>query len=232
MNLGIRATQRAPADDCARSARNGAALLRGRPFAVANQAAVHLAVAVAYFATAKLGLATAFINGNVTAVWVPSGLATAAILVGGLRFAPALWLAAFAVTIHTGVSAAAGAGIATGNILEYILVWLAMRPLLRHRHLTLERVAEVLSLAAAAALAPSVAALIGTASLCLAGIALWEAYWATVTTYWLGDAAGILMVAPFLIGWRAVARASAACPSWRRPAQVRRLSLGSFSVTR
>lgn len=96
---------------------------------------------------------------------------------------------------------AVAAGIATGNTAEYVLVWLMMCTLLPGQAVRLERVSEVLALTAAAALAPSVAALTGTLSLCLGGVAPWDAFAGVVTTYWLGDSAGILMVAPFLLTW-------------------------------
>ncbi|WP_404378525.1 MASE1 domain-containing protein [Caenispirillum salinarum] len=167
---------------------------------------LHIGLAGLYFATAKLGLAMAFVGGNVSAVWIPSGLATAALVIGGLRFAPAMWAGAFAATLHTGVSVAVAAGIATGNTAEYVLAWAVLRTALSGRPVTLARVPEILVLTAAAVLAPSVAALVGTASLCLGGVAPWEAFPSIVTTYWLGDSAGILMVAPFIIAWTRAGR--------------------------
>lgn len=161
---------------------------------------VSLAVAVAYFASAKLGLAMSFVGGNVSAVWIPSGLGVAALLLGGLRLAPALWLGALAATAATGAPVLVAAGIATGNTTEYILAALLLRHLWPDG-LRLERVTEVLGLTAAAVVFPAVAAVVGTASLCAGGVAPWAIFGDIVTTWWLGDSAGILLVTPFLLAW-------------------------------
>lgn len=163
--------------------------------------ALHAALVLAYFAAAKLGLSMAFVSGNVSAVWVPSGLATATLILGGVRFAPAMWIGSFAATAHTGVTLPVAAGIATGNLLEYLLVWAFLTRVFNGRPITLDRVSELLALAVASALAPSVAALAGSAALCLGGAAPWSVYWDIVATYWIGDATGILLIAPAIIGW-------------------------------
>ena len=51
-----------------------------------NYLAGLLGVAVLYVATAKLGFLLAIHPGNVTAVWPPSGIALAALLIGGQPF--------------------------------------------------------------------------------------------------------------------------------------------------
>ncbi len=54
-----------------------------------------LGVALLYLATAKLGFLTAIHPGNVTAVWPPSGIALAALLIWGNRLWPGIWLGSF-----------------------------------------------------------------------------------------------------------------------------------------
>ncbi|HEY7999073.1 MAG TPA: MASE1 domain-containing protein, partial [Pseudolabrys sp.] len=44
-----------------------------------------LAVAVAYFVLAKLGLRLASVNPSASPIWPPTGLALAAVLLAGLR---------------------------------------------------------------------------------------------------------------------------------------------------
>src|SRR5690349_16877419 len=46
-------------------------------------------VAVAYFLLAKLGLQLASINPSASPIWAPTGLAFAAVILGGVRFFPA-----------------------------------------------------------------------------------------------------------------------------------------------
>ena len=63
-------------------------------------------VAVAYYVSARLGLELALVHGQVTPVWPPTGIALVAILVFGVRVWPAVAVAAFAVNLPIGPTAA------------------------------------------------------------------------------------------------------------------------------
>ena len=54
-------------------------------------------VAVVYCATARLGLSLAFQTKQVTAVWPPTGIALAALLMFGFRAWPAIAVGAFVI---------------------------------------------------------------------------------------------------------------------------------------
>src|SRR5918911_2332252 len=86
------------------------------------------ALAAVYFAAAKAGLLLATVGAQVTLVWPPTGLALAALLLGGPRLWPGIALGATVVNASTGVSLATACGIGTGNTLEA----LAAIALLRH----------------------------------------------------------------------------------------------------
>ena len=64
-------------------------------------------IAMLYTLTGKLGFILAIPPGNVTSVWIPSGIALAAILLRGQRVWPGVWLGSFLVNswffaeIHT-----------------------------------------------------------------------------------------------------------------------------------
>jgi integral membrane sensor domain MASE1 len=84
-----------------------------------------LALAAVYFGAAKFGLALAFVNASATAVWPPTGIALAALLLWGYRLWPGIFLGAFLVNITTQGTLLTTLGIATGNTLEALLgVWL------------------------------------------------------------------------------------------------------------
>lgn len=163
-------------------------------------AVLAVVVGVAYVLAAELGFAMSFVGGNVSAVWLPSGLGVAALMLGGARLAPVLWLGAFVATAGTGAPLAAAAGIATGNMLEYLAAWLLLRRL-AGPEVGFDRVTDVLALVAAAAVTPAASALLGTVSLGLGGVAPWSLYWAIVETWWLGDTAGMLLVTPAIVAW-------------------------------
>src|SRR3989449_11514773 len=79
------------------------------------------AVAAAYFCAGKFGLSLAFVYASASAVWPPTGIALAALLLWGYRLWPGIFLGAFLVNITTQGSLATTLGIATGNTLEALL---------------------------------------------------------------------------------------------------------------
>ena len=167
-----------------------------------------LLVAGAYFATAKLGLALAFEHESITAVWPPTGIALAALVIWGYRMWPGVALGAALANTFTGdVPAGTVVGITVGNTLEalvgaYLLVEVAgFRP-------ALDRVRDVLALAVlAAGISTAVSATIGVLSLWagneIDGAGDLPSAW---RVWWLGDMGGDLLVAPFLLVLAAGAR--------------------------
>src|SRR5215475_3361813 len=79
------------------------------------------ALSVTYLAAAELGLSIAYVHTNVSAVWPPTGIAIASLLLFGRRFWPAIFVGALAANLLTEVSAATAFGIAVGNTLEAVL---------------------------------------------------------------------------------------------------------------
>ena len=72
-------------------------------------------LAALYLAAAKLGLRLAFVNPSATAVWPPTGITLAALLVLGPRVWPGIALGAFVANATTAGSLATSAGIAAGK---------------------------------------------------------------------------------------------------------------------
>jgi diguanylate cyclase (GGDEF)-like protein/PAS domain S-box-containing protein len=157
-------------------------------------------VAVAYYGAAKLGLATGFLKGNVTAVWPPTGLALAVLVLYGVGLWPAVALGALLVNGLSGpVPVIAACGMAAGNTLEAVLGAYLLRRCVGFRP-SLLRVRDVLGLAGlAAGLSTLVSATVGVASLWAAGIVPSHAVMTTGRVWWGGDALGDLVVAPALL---------------------------------
>src|ERR1044071_7948654 len=80
-----------------------------------------VALAAAYFVAGKLGLAFAFVNPSVSAVWAPTGIALAAFVLFGYGVWPAIFLSAFLVNLTTTGSVASSVGIGVGNTLEGVV---------------------------------------------------------------------------------------------------------------
>src|SRR3954469_4944830 len=109
-----------------------------------GHAAQIVLLAAVYFAAAKLGLQLASAHPSITAVWPPTGIALAALVVWGYRFWPGVALGALLANATTDVPALTPLGITVGNTLEALagaalLARFDFRP-------SLERVRDVLAL--------------------------------------------------------------------------------------
>src|SRR5881392_3760655 len=154
-----------------------------------------------YVLAGKFGLSLAFVHASASAVWPPTGIALAATLLLGYRVWPALFLGAFLVNVTTAGSVWTSLGIAGGNTLEGLLGAFLVQRFANGRRV-FDRARDILTFAALAGLgSTAVCATIGVTSLSLGGYASWERFGAIWLTWWLGDAAGALVVAPVLILW-------------------------------
>jgi PAS domain S-box-containing protein len=161
------------------------------------------AVAILYFVAGKIGLSLAIIHPSASAIWAPSGIALAALLLMGARAWPAIFAAAFLVNEITAGSLATSLAIAAGNTLEAV-VGAALVTRFAHGRRCFERVGDIFRFATLAGLcSTTVSATIGVTSLSLAGFASWSNYGSIWLTWWLGDATGILVIGPPLILWAA-----------------------------
>jgi integral membrane sensor domain MASE1 len=169
-----------------------------------------LSLTALYVVTARLGLSVALPPGDkATAVWPPSGIALAALLLG-YRLWPGIWLGAFLanfwdffspdnefpLTTHFLVSA----GIALGSTLQPVLGAYLLRRWLG-RQSPLEGARQVLRFIVAGLLMCLVAATVGVTTLYLAGFTSLPDYSLNWWTWWLGDTLGVLMVTPLALAW-------------------------------
>jgi PAS domain S-box-containing protein len=158
-------------------------------------------VFLAYVVAGKLGLSLAFAHASASPVWPPTGIALATLLLTRYRVWPAILLGAFVVNATTEGSLVTSAGIAVGNTLEGVLgAWLVTR--FAGGRDVFHRAGDVFRFAFLAAFAATaLAATVGVTTLALGGYAPWARYGSMWVTWWLGDAAGALVVAPALLLW-------------------------------
>lgn len=156
------------------------------------------ALAAVYYGAAKLGLSLAFETPSVTAIWPPTGIALAALVLFGRHLWPGVALGAFLANIGTGVPFLAVLGITTGNTLEALVGAYLLLEVAKFRP-SLERVMDVVWLVLlGAVVSTAISASIGTGSLLAAGEIDGGDLGETIRTWWLGDMGGDLVVAPAL----------------------------------
>ncbi len=173
--------------------------------------ALALATVVLYVAAARLGLTLALPpEKKATAVWLPSGIALAAILIGGYRIWPGIWVGAFLAnawdffdpankfswSAHLAVSCGIAAGSTLQPLLGALLLhrWIGREGLLDGARSTFKFVGVTL-------LACLVASTIGVTTLMVMGFAPWSKFAFAWWTWWVGDTIGILIVTPLVLSW-------------------------------
>ena len=168
-------------------------------------------LAVVYFVAGKLGLLLGLLHPSASAVWAPTGISLAALLILGYRVWPGIFAGAFLVNAATAGSLATSLGIATGNTLEAVIGAALVNRFANGRN-AFERPKDALRFALlAGVMSPAVSATIGLTSLALAGFARWGDFGPVWLTWWLGDMGGALVVAPLLVLWIGHPR-----PHWAR----------------
>jgi signal transduction histidine kinase len=155
-----------------------------------------------YFAAGRFGLSLAFINESASAVWPPTGIAIAALLLIGTDTWPAITVGSFLVNLTTSGVMASSAAVAAGNTVEALTAaWLTRR--FAHGRDAFERPADIGRFALFAAVgATTIAASVGTAALVAARLAPPRDAGSIWLTWWLGDTVGALLVPPLLLLWR------------------------------
>jgi PAS domain S-box-containing protein len=164
-------------------------------------------IAVVYVLLAKFGLGLASIHPSATPIWPPTGLALAAVLLRGYRVAPAIFAGAFAVNAMTAGTLATSAVIAAGNTFEAVLGAYLINRWSGGRD-TFASPAAVVRFALICFVPTTICATVGAGTLALAGFAEPAKFGSIWLTWWLGDLAGALVIAPVLVLWATSSRQS------------------------
>jgi signal transduction histidine kinase len=173
-----------------------------------------LALAVAYYAMAKLGQTLRY-TASVSAIWPPVGLGIAVLYLYGVRWWPGVLLGELVVNAEllSGPNAlplGSLLGQQAGNMAEIVVGALVLRQLIGPGA-RLDRSDQVVGMLLALAAAAVISATIGTLSMLGGGVidgAEASTFW---RTWWLGDTAGGLVVLPLLLVW-----APDPAAAWRR----------------
>jgi signal transduction histidine kinase len=163
-----------------------------------------LTLAIAYYAAAKVGQTLRY-TASVAAIWPPAGLGIAALYLWGLRWWPGVFLGELAVNGEllvgdTALPLGSLVGQQAGNMAEIIVGAVLLRRLIGPRA-ALGRTEQVARMLLGLGIATAISATVGTASMFAGGVigdSELAHFW---RTWWLGDAAGALVVLPLLLAW-------------------------------
>jgi signal transduction histidine kinase len=159
-------------------------------------------VTVVYYLVGRVGLELAYLDGAVAALWPPAGFGLAVLFLYGVRLWPAVVIGDLLLGDY---STPLGTVLAQtfGNTVAVVGAALLLRRLTSGRG-DLERVADVLSLVACSLVAALVSAAFGPLSLRLGGVIPADELGRVFRTWTLGDASGVLVLAPVILTWATV----------------------------
>jgi diguanylate cyclase (GGDEF)-like protein len=168
-------------------------------------------LAAGYTLTGIVGLSLAIPPGYATAVWPPSGIAIAALLMWGPRVWPGIVIGSVLVNLavamttagidFTALSVLIASSIALGSTVQALALTSAVQ-----RWVGVAQIFEsgpaTLAFTGLVAVTCLIASSWGVATLNVAGVVRPEQFLASWQTWWLGDAIGMLVFAPIFLTWR------------------------------
>ncbi|MDQ1363521.1 MAG: hypothetical protein QG652_1382, partial [Pseudomonadota bacterium] len=154
-------------------------------------------LALGYFVTGKFGLMLPYIEPHITLLWLPTGLAVAALLRWGMAVWPGITLGVLALAWSMESEPGLALGIAAGNTLGPLLA----AGLLRHYHFrrTLDQTRDIVLLVAAAVTGMLLSASGGVASLYIFDVIPANDTLFAWLAWWAGDSVGVLLATPLLL---------------------------------
>jgi diguanylate cyclase (GGDEF)-like protein len=165
-------------------------------------------VAAAYYLSGRLGLLLAIPPGYATAVWPASGIALAAVVLGGGRLAAGVALGSFFVNFTTSFDAAqplgstlVAAAIASGAAAQAMLGAFLIERHVGYRNVLVQELAAVRMLVLGGPVACVLNAVVGVGSLWLNGQVEAHALALNLGTWWVGDTIGVLIFTPLVLVW-------------------------------
>lgn len=155
-----------------------------------------IAVAFAYFVTAKLGLMVPYKESVATLIWLPTGIAIGSIMRWGRVSIPAVFIASLLVEL-TVLPFTTSVLIAITNTLGPVLAAYLLPKLRFNHHLYKQK--DIFLMIIVALIGMSVCATGGAFSLYITGLAPADKLSSIWFIWWLGDSLGVLLALPLVL---------------------------------
>lgn len=173
-----------------------------------RSAAIMVVVAIAYYSAAKVGQYLAIPPGFITPVYAPSGIALATLLLFGNWIWPSIFLAAWVAaawplavsTQLLGASLLGGLGIAVGSVLQALVGAIVLQKLIGREQL-FHNAPNVFRFTLIELLSCMISPTVGCLSMYGVGLIAGANFANSWFTFWLGDTAGVLIIAPLILIW-------------------------------
>lgn len=188
-------------------------------------------MALLFVVAAQFSQLFAIPPGNVTPIWLPSGIIIAAIIIRGNHVWPGIFLGAFFGNVwayfdfqqFSNVSASLFAGSLNGlgNAGGGLLTIYLLKRFMRVEDIFRRGKNVILFVFIGAVLPSFISALLGTSSLAISKILPWNNFITVFSTWFIGDTAGIILVTPLILtakNWL----------SWKWLEKVKRIELVIF----
>ena len=160
-----------------------------------------LALAVMYALTSWLFQFLFMPSGKAVLFFLPSGIALAAVLIGGRRYFFAVFAGALLAYVLMGYALWLGAMMAFGSAIGAVAnAWLVRR--WGNFDVRLRSLRDLLQLGFGAFVGSTGSAAVGVSSLWMAGLVGSNDVGATLLQWWQGDVLGIVLVTPLILVWR------------------------------
>lgn len=154
---------------------------------------------VAYLVAALFGMSFGTVDTSVTIFWPAAGIALAALLLGGVRYLPAVFVGAYLAAVMADAPTLFAIGTSVGDTLETYLGYTLLR---RFGNIdpALIRVRDLFSILLLGALVPSaVSAVLGPLTLLASGTITSEFLPAIMWRWWRADVLGVAFVTPLIL---------------------------------
>ncbi len=179
--------------------------LNSKPLWTLRTIVLLIVVAASYFVAGRLGLRLSYLGGNVTLVWPPSGIALAAVLLGGRVQLLAIAVGAMLTTASTGASIGFVLATGLGNTFAAFIGWKFYGQGLPDdgvQRSSLSTCHDLLRFIGLGVLLPAmICSIVGTAGLVLTRMVPLDQSHYAMACWWLGDAMGVLIITPLILTW-------------------------------